>query len=387
VKAVADFPVPVLLMVRELDQGGIERDVAKVAMHIDRSRFEPHVASYNAHGLRFDELRRAGVPMLHVPLQSLISPAAISAAARVSRYIRRHGIRLVHAYDSSAAFVVPLARCLRVPVVLSSMLGHRTLLDARTHRLFRMTDRLVDAVVVNCEAMRRHLIEDEKVPPERIELCYNGVDTREFYPQEQCRPKEVANASLVIGSVCALRPEKALDVLQKAFAHIRHLAPGLKLLIVGSGAELPRLQANSARLDIADATVFVPATPEVARFLRAMDIFVLCSRSEAFSNALLEAMACGCCAVGSRVGGTPELLGPDSPGDEERGLLCRPGDAADLAEKLRLLILNPELRDRLRARAVRFASTTLTVEKNVQRTAEIFETMLRRNKTQNGTSH
>ena len=374
----AGRPVPVLLMVRELDQGGIERDVAKVAMHIDRSRFEPHVASYNAHGLRFEELRRASVPMLHVPLPSLLSPAVIPAAARVSRYIRKHGIQLVHAYDASVAFLAPLARCLRVPVVLSSMLGHRALLDKRSHRLLRMTDHLVDAVIVNCQAMRRHLIEDENVPAERIELCYNGVDMREFYPQEQPRPEVVADDSLVIGSVCALRPEKALDVLQEAFARIRHLASGLKLLIVGSGAELPRLQANSARLGLTDVNVFVPATPEVARFLRAMDIFVLCSHSEAFSNALLEAMACGCCAIGSRVGGTPELLGPDSFDNEERGLLCRPGDAADLAEKLRLLILNPELRHKLRARAAHFASTNLTVEKNVQRTAEIYEIMLRR---------
>src|ERR1700684_1735603 len=44
-------PVPILLTVRELHHGGIERDVTKIALHIDRSRFEPHVASYKAEGM------------------------------------------------------------------------------------------------------------------------------------------------------------------------------------------------------------------------------------------------------------------------------------------------------------------------------------------------
>src|SRR5438034_2166263 len=117
--------IPILLTVRELHHGGIEHDVTKIALNLDRSRFEPHVASYQAQGMRFEELSRAGVPFLHVPLSSLKSPSALSAAMKVRRYIRDHGMRLVHAYDSTAVFIAPIARVLRVPVVLSSTLGHR----------------------------------------------------------------------------------------------------------------------------------------------------------------------------------------------------------------------------------------------------------------------
>jgi L-malate glycosyltransferase len=366
-------PIPILLTVRELNYGGIERDVTKIALQVDRSRFQPHVASYRAEGMRFEELRCARIPFLHLPVSSFKSPTAFSAAMRLWRYVREHKIRLVHSWDPSAAFVVPLARTLRVPVVLSSMLGSRNLLDRRTRRLIRWTDWMVDAVVVNCEAMRRHMIEDEHVPNERIELCYNGVDTAQFYPAPEPKPYPVVGASFLIGAVCALRPEKALNLLQEAFARIRHLKPGMKLLLVGSGPELPRLQINSQRLGIQDDCVFLPATPQVPQILRALDTFVLCSRSEAFSNTLLEAMACGCCAVGSRVGGTPELLGND-----ERGLLFRSDDAGDLAAKLGALIENESLRRELGARAAEFARTNLTIEIAAQRTAEIYETMLRK---------
>jgi glycosyltransferase involved in cell wall biosynthesis len=366
-------PVPILLMVRELHLGGIEHDVTKIAIHIDRLRFEPYVGSYSAHGLRYDELRRANVSTLHLPLKSLMSSAAVIAARHLWSYVRQHKIRLVHAYDASAIFAVPLARIFRVPVVLSSQLGSRNLLDRRTHRQLRWTDRMVDAVVVNCEAMRSHLVSDESVPDARIELCYNGVDTREFFPLREPKPAPVTGASLVIGAICALRPEKALGVLQEAFARIRHLDPAMKLLIVGSGQELSRLGENSRRLGLASSCIFLPATQQVAKFLRAIDIFVSCSYSEAFSNSILEAMACGCCVVASRVGGTPELIE-----DGDRGLLFAAGNVDELAQKLQQVIQDAALRERLGKSATAFASSKLTIEKAAQRSMEIYETLLYR---------
>src|SRR4029077_5357938 len=121
-------PVPVLLTVRGLHYGRIQRDVTKIALELDRSRFEPHVATYRVDGMRVEELSRAGVPVLHIPVSSLKSPTAFSAAIRMRRYVREHGIQLVHAYDTSAVFTVPVARALRVPAVLSSALGSRELL-------------------------------------------------------------------------------------------------------------------------------------------------------------------------------------------------------------------------------------------------------------------
>jgi glycosyltransferase involved in cell wall biosynthesis len=366
-------PIPILLTVRELHHGGIERDVTQIALNIDRTRFEPHVGSYQAEGMRFEELRHAGIPFLHLPFTSLKSPTTLSGAMRVRRYIRQHGIRLVHAYDSSAVYVATIARALGVSAVLSSTLGDRGLLDPRSRRQVRWTDKIIDCVVVNCEAMRRHMIDDEGVASDRIELCYNGVDTSQFNPKPDNKPSPIADAPFVIGTVCVLRPEKALDLLLDAFARIRHLKPGMKLLIVGSGPELPKLEAKSRLLGLQDDCVFVSATRSVAQFLRAFDIFVSCSSSEAFSNTILEAMACGCAVIGSRVGGTPELTGND-----ERGLLFDSGNAADLAVKLTVLIENESLRRKLASSAVEFASNNLSIEIAAQRMAEIYETILRR---------
>jgi glycosyltransferase involved in cell wall biosynthesis len=367
-------PVPLLLTVRELHYGGIQQDVTKIALRLDRSRFKPHVAAYQTDGIRVEELEREGVPVLHIPMLSLKSPTAFTAAIRMRRYVREHGIRVVHAFDTSAVFVVPVARALRVPAVLSSTLGNRKLLDRRSHRQMRWTDRMVDTVVVNCEAMRRHLIDDEHVPGDRIELCYNGVVTTQFFPAETARPDALLKASLVIGTVCVLRPEKALTLLQEAFSQVLHLDPNMRLVFVGSGPLLSDLQENATRLGIAHANIFIPATRDVPTWMRSMDIFVLPSYSEAFSNSLLEAMACGCSVVGSRVGGTPELIGSNG----ERGFVFNSGDVADLASKLSKLIRDKDLRRNLANLAAKYVRENLTIEIAAERTAAIYEMVLRR---------
>ena len=357
-------------MVRELGSGGIERDVTKLAISLDRSRFTPYVATYQPNGVRHDELKRAEVPVIHLQISSFKSPKLISTAVEFGRFIRKQRIGIVHAFDSTAVFGVPLARFLRVPVVLASTLGHRALLDRKTRKQFQFTDRLVDAIVVNCNAMRDHLIKDFSIKSDHIELCYNGVDTSEFHPVAVAKPN-CAAAKLVIGTVCVLRPEKGIEILQEAFAKIHRSLPQTRLVIVGSGPELEKIKRNSARLSIEADCMVMPAVSEVAPFLRAIDIFVSSSYSEAFSNSILEAMASGCCVVGSRVGGTPELIT-----DRESGLLFTAGDAEELGQRLVELIQDPALRRALGNRAADFAAKQLNMEIAARRTMEIYDDVL-----------
>src|ERR1700721_4647734 len=88
--------IPVLLMVRELNLGGTERQMAEMAKALDRSRFDPRVGCFRPFGLRADDLRAAGVPIVHFPVPSL---ASVKGALRIAAYIRAQNIRLVPPFD------------------------------------------------------------------------------------------------------------------------------------------------------------------------------------------------------------------------------------------------------------------------------------------------
>ena len=108
-------------MARELGLGGTERQLAEIALALDRERFEPHVGCFTGGGFRARELREAGVPILELGVRSLVSPSAVAGARRMGAYLARHEIGLVHAFDVPLdLFAVPVARWYRTPVVLSS---------------------------------------------------------------------------------------------------------------------------------------------------------------------------------------------------------------------------------------------------------------------------
>jgi glycosyltransferase involved in cell wall biosynthesis len=331
-------PWPVLLMARELGLGGTERQLAETAAALDRSEFEPHVGCFTEGGFRAQELRAAEVPILELGVKSLVTPSALAGVRRMGAYLARNGIQLVHAFDVPMnLFAVPVARLYRTPVVLSSQRAHRALTPGVRRHLLRLTDRMVDGIVVNSRAVARELANEDSVPESLVRLAYNGVDTERFQRAGERASLPWNDASVVIGVVCALRPEKGLETLIDAFERVHSVGNGVKLLIVGSGPMLAELQSRAG----ADCH-FQPAVGDVAPWLRAIDIFVLPSLSEALSNSLMEAMACGCCAVASAVGGNPELVE-----DGATGLLFPAGDADALAAQLRELIGDAGLRRRL----------------------------------------
>jgi glycosyltransferase involved in cell wall biosynthesis len=118
---------------------------------------------------------------------------------------------------------------------------------------------------------------------------------------------------------------------------------------------------------------FEPAVGNVALWLRAMDIFVLPSLSEALSNSLMEAMGCGCCAVASDTGGNPELVQ-----DGQTGLLFPVGNAEALAARLNLLLDEPEYRHRLGVQAERRMRQHFTREQAARAMGGIYQEFLAR---------
>ena len=359
-------------MVRELHHGGSERQLTEIALGLDGTRFQPHVAAFRVDGIRADELRAAGIPILHLPIQSIRSASMVASAWQLTRYIRANDIRLVHTFDMPlTAYAIPATRLMTSAIALASQRCHLSLAGPYQRRFVLFAERWAHGVVVNCQFLKHHLIEDAGIAPQRIHLCYNGLDLSRFRRAPAKRPDSLPAGSLVIGMVGVLRPEKGLITLLDAFAEVRRETSDLRLLILGSGPMLPELQSHARDLGIFDACVFEPSTDRVDEWLQSIDIFVLPSLSEALSNSLMEAMACGCCPIASQVGGNTELIE-----NGVRGLLFEPGNSADLAQKLREVISDPRLRARMSASAHDFVHSRFSRAASTQRMTVIYHHLL-----------
>lgn len=215
-----------------------------------------------------------------------------------------------------------------------------------------LTRRLVlrrSLVVVPSRTLFRLATERWRLDPARVRYIPNGIDLDAIAAAGPVA-LPAGRAGVVIGTVAALRPEKRLDRMLRAFAALP-AAPPAHLIIVGDGPERPALEALAQALGIAARVHFAGHSPAPAGFYRAFDLFALSSDTEQMPLSVIEAMAAGLAVVATDVGDVRQMLAP-----ENAGCVVAP-DPAALAAAMARLIADPLARAAIgaanRARAAR----------------------------------
>jgi glycosyltransferase involved in cell wall biosynthesis len=149
-------------------------------------------------------------------------------------------------------------------------------------------------------------------------------------------------------SASRLVPKNGLPNL---IAAMQFLPKHVKLIILGDGPDMVRFRSQAAAMAIGSRVVFVGAVDqvEIPKYFGISSVFVRASVWEGFGNSFIEAMAHGVPVIATPVGGIVDFVfDPDAnPGREPTGLFAVPGSPESIAEKIRLLISNEQLRARL----------------------------------------
>jgi len=200
------------------------------------------------------------------------------------------------------------------------------------------------------------------IPLRRFEVLHNGVDTLRFAPPADRSASKAALGipaeELLILTVASLTPVKDHCSLVEA---ISRLPPSkkfaLRFLFLGEGPSRPQLERQIEALGLKQQILLPGNTDRVADYLAAADVFVLPSRLEGMSNAVLEAMASGLPVVARAVGGNPELVV-----DGETGFLCPPDDIANLSAAIGRLATDTDLRQRMGRAARRRVEEVFSID-------------------------
>lgn len=349
----------VVYVTETLGKGGAESQLSHLATRLRDYGHASSVISLSAAGWWASRLNEWGVPIATLSFKSGLWAKNVRPFCRLVSVIREQRPDAVVSFLYPCSIWASLAGHLAgVPLVVASRrdCGFQREEASLPNWLERLSYAATTLFVANSHAVAESLERSEEIRADRIEVIYNGVDLPEIsLQQNQALRKRLGLSDLrpVIGMMANFWPHKNHLMLVRAAKLIIKKVPEAGFVLVGRDDEYQKqVRAQIADMRLESNFLLLGQLDGAHDLVPALDICVLCSRSEGFSNTILEYMAYGKPVIATRVGGNPEAVV-----DGETGLLVEPEDAEGLAAAVLTLIRDPVeriqmgLRGRIRAEA------------------------------------
>lgn len=343
----------VLILIDSFGRGGGETQTVHLTrMLVEDAEYGVHLACLSRRGVLFDEVQDLGLPEIpEFPLTSFYDRNAVVQLRRFSSYLREHRIDVVHAQDFyTNVFGMPAAALARVPARIASRIETGDWRTPAQEMIERGAFRLSHAVNANAEAVKQHLVK-KGVPAEKISVIYYGFDISRVTPPAGLGRDEMLDVlglprdggRRFVTIVANLRTDvKDHPMFLRAARRVRELVPEAAFVLAGEGELTDAMRQLSVELGLERNAFFIGRCERMAELLAISDVCVLSSKSEGFSNSILEYMAAARPVVVTDVGGAREAVV-----EGESGYIVNSGDDETMAARIVSLLSDPQ-----RARAM-----------------------------------
>ncbi len=349
---------------------GAEILATQIALGLDRDRFDSIICSTRSSAAgHVSQARLNGVEVLELGRRSKLD---LWRFLPLIRLLRSGRVDVVHAHKFGSNFwSAALSPVAAAPVLVV----HEHTWSFRGKPLRRLIDRELIARAATVflavsESDRQKMIEIERIPASKIRFVPNGIPDPQIGDARRARAKlGIEQGAPVVGTVCALRPQKALHVALDAVAGLIDEHPDLRFLVVGDGPERARLERQAAA-QLHGRGMFLGrrSHAEIPDLIAAMDVLVCSSTFEGTPLAVLEWMAAGRAIVATHVGGIPSIIE-----DTSEGLLVPPNDAPALGAAVQRLLTDPTERQRLGANARRRQQAEFQLQRTLDVLQDLYE--------------
>lgn len=225
-------------------------------------------------------------------------------------------------------------------------------------------------IIAVSEAIKKDSIIICKKSGKKIIVIKNGLENIDFLTKEIVRPKlghKIQPNDFVIGTIAELHPVKGLEYLINAMPKVILNQPNAKLVIIGSGKLEEKLKRLAVNLNLEEKIIFTGFIDRASKFIKAFNIFVIPSLSEALAYVAIEASLSGVPIIATNVGGIPEIIK-----DGETGLLVEPKNSYGIAEKIIYLMNDKNKSNELGKNAQNKTIKEFNFDNFINKTKEVY---------------
>lgn len=296
------------------------------------------------------------------------------AVLQLAHWLRKRSVDIVqtHLVDGAIAGIAA-ARLARTPVAILTR-HHTEEVEMIGTRLHVWCDRVLsaraDRVVVLSQAVKTHMVEREGAPADKIDVIYQGFDFAALAATDDDRRRVRAqlglDGSFVIGCVARFFRTKGHSHLLAAARELAREIPTLKVLLLGGG-DRASIEAMVRENNLEDRVIFAGYRRDVPACMRAMDVVVHPSLTEAFCQTVVEALAAGAPLIATNVAAAPEVVT-----DGVHGFLVPPADPAAIAAAVFRVYRDPALARRMADEGRRSVTARFTIDRMVTKQIECY---------------
>jgi glycosyltransferase involved in cell wall biosynthesis len=369
----------ILYIIDNLEFGGGER----VFLQLIKRLCAKYDISVIAHpgGLFFRELDKMKIKSYPI---DMIGRFRLKRLVKIRRIINKEFADIVHSQGARSDFTARLASFLgKRPKIISTVampvLGFDvSVLKKMTYYCADyITSHLVDRYLVVSKILKNHLTVNYPISPFKIEVIYNGIEVDHYRSDEALKiawrnKNGFQENDILIGAIGRLVWQKGFAHLIECVPEIARTYPDVKILIVGDGPLLERLEALGERLKVKDNLIFADFRSDIKEIFSAVDLLVVPSLLEGFPMVTLEAMAMAKPIVATRIDGITEQIT-----DGVNGILVPPKDPSALSKGIIQVLSDRELARSMGLAARKKVEQEFSVDKMVAETEKVYLSLLR----------
>ncbi len=371
----------ILFVIDNLEFGGGERVFAQIINGLSSERYETFLASNPSEEL-YQSITNKEVHCIPLDFSKRIN---LSLFIKLTKIIKDERIDIVHCQGGRSNFYARVATKLSgsakyISTIATPVEGYNVSFFRKIFYCFldRFTERFVDQFIVVSDILKKRMIIEHKIPPEKVAKIYNGIEIHHYSPNEEhehsnkIRNEFNLNTNVIIvGAIGRLVWEKGFEYLIKCLRDVLKEQTEVKAMFVGDGPLRKNLEVLSSQLGIEDKTIFAGFRSDIKEILSAIDILVIPSLLEGFPMVTLEAMAMAKPIIATHIGGITEQIS-----DGVEGVLVPPRDADALAKAIKKVIENKELAHSLGSAARKRVEKEFTVEKMIIETEKVYQSLI-----------